>query len=211
MHGGARASPDAAARKGRLTTIMPEAAVVAGLPSGAVGAMAAGTPPDRGAGARVTPRRPSGSAGPRTTRRGGTLVAVRMAPADCARAGAWQPACAELAAITIGLRLTMPGAAGTGSGGRSAGRASIESAACGRASGRRLQLERLAAPAAACSRLHVSRSRSRSGVGHRSRATVFRVCEELEGKLKIGDPETRQLCNISVVPVESSPLLVSIS
>eukprot|EP00962_Isochrysis_galbana_P021396 scaffold6313_cov113-Isochrysis_galbana.AAC.5 len=111
--------------------------------------MAAGTPPDRGAGARVTPRRPSGSAGPRTTRRGGTLVAARMAPADCARAGAWQPACAELA-ITIGLRLTMPGAAGTGSGGRSACRASIESAACGRASGRRLQLERLAAPAAAC-------------------------------------------------------------
>eukprot|EP00962_Isochrysis_galbana_P003684 scaffold1044_cov120-Isochrysis_galbana.AAC.25 len=128
---------------------MPEAAVVAGLPSGAIGGAMAGTPPDRGAGARVTPHRPSGSAGPRTTRRGGTLVAARMAPADRARAGAWQPACAELA-ITIGLRLTMPGAAGTGSGGRSACRASIESAACGRASGRRLQLERPAAPAAAC-------------------------------------------------------------
>eukprot|EP00962_Isochrysis_galbana_P056458 scaffold28432_cov127-Isochrysis_galbana.AAC.1 len=30
--------------------------------------------------------------------------------------------------------------------------------------------------------LHVTRSRG--GVGHRSRATVFRVCEELEGKPK---------------------------
>eukprot|EP00962_Isochrysis_galbana_P020452 scaffold5975_cov112-Isochrysis_galbana.AAC.5 len=69
----------------------------------------AGTPPDRGAGGLVTPHRPSGSAGPGTTRRsrGGTLVADRMAPADFARAGAWQPACAELA-ITMRLRITMP-------------------------------------------------------------------------------------------------------
>eukprot|EP00962_Isochrysis_galbana_P021247 scaffold6279_cov228-Isochrysis_galbana.AAC.13 len=53
-------------------------------------------------------------------------------------------------------------------------------------------------------RLHVSRSRG--GVGHRSRATVFRLCEELEGKPKIGDPETRQSYNISVVPGELPPL-----
>eukprot|EP00962_Isochrysis_galbana_P045459 scaffold17885_cov73-Isochrysis_galbana.AAC.1 len=90
----------------------------------------------------------------------------------------------------------MPGAAGTGSGGRSACRSSIESATCGRASGRRLQLERPAAPAAACT----------CPVGHRSRATVFRVCEELEGKPKIGDPGTHQLYNISVVPGELPPL-----
>eukprot|EP00962_Isochrysis_galbana_P013370 scaffold3808_cov112-Isochrysis_galbana.AAC.1 len=44
----------------------------------------------------------------------------------------------------------MPWAAGAGSGGRSACRASIMCAACGCASGRRLQLERPAAPAAAC-------------------------------------------------------------
>eukprot|EP00962_Isochrysis_galbana_P016634 scaffold4766_cov115-Isochrysis_galbana.AAC.5 len=97
----------------------------------------------------VTPHRPEGSAGPRTTRRVGTLVAARMAPADLARAGAWQPACAELA-ITIGLCITMLWADGAGSGGRSACRASISSAACGCASGRRLQLERPTAPAAAC-------------------------------------------------------------
>eukprot|EP00962_Isochrysis_galbana_P014078 scaffold4012_cov109-Isochrysis_galbana.AAC.6 len=52
--GGAHASPIAAAKKGRLTTIMPDAAVVAGLPSGAIGGAMAGTPPDRGAGAPVS-------------------------------------------------------------------------------------------------------------------------------------------------------------
>eukprot|EP00962_Isochrysis_galbana_P010058 scaffold2791_cov119-Isochrysis_galbana.AAC.1 len=50
--GSARALPDAAASEGRFTTIMPEAAVEAGLPSGAIGGAMAGTPPDRGAGAR---------------------------------------------------------------------------------------------------------------------------------------------------------------
>eukprot|EP00962_Isochrysis_galbana_P013902 scaffold3952_cov116-Isochrysis_galbana.AAC.6 len=91
-HGGAdseeRAAPVAAARMGRLTTIRHGAAVMAGLPSGAIGGAMAGTPPDRGAGALVTPHRPAGSAGPRTTRRVGTIVAARMAPADFARASA---------------------------------------------------------------------------------------------------------------------------
>eukprot|EP00962_Isochrysis_galbana_P010380 scaffold2866_cov148-Isochrysis_galbana.AAC.20 len=56
----------------------------------------AGTPPDRGDGALVTPFWPTGSAGPGTTRRVGTLVAARMAPADLrtvlARAPGSQPA-----------------------------------------------------------------------------------------------------------------------
>eukprot|EP00962_Isochrysis_galbana_P058640 scaffold31808_cov94-Isochrysis_galbana.AAC.1 len=106
--GSGRASPVAAAAKGRFTTTMPEAAEEAGLPIGAIGGAMAGTPPDRGAGALVTPHRPSGSAGPGTTRRGGTLVADRMAPADFSRAGAWQPACCAELAITMRLRITMP-------------------------------------------------------------------------------------------------------
>eukprot|EP00962_Isochrysis_galbana_P008308 scaffold2278_cov124-Isochrysis_galbana.AAC.1 len=102
-----RAAPVAAASMGRLTTIRQGAAMRAGLPSGASRGAMAGTPPDRGDGALVTPNRPTGSAGPGKTHGVGTLVAARMAPADCARAGAWQPACAELA-ITMGLRISMP-------------------------------------------------------------------------------------------------------
>eukprot|EP00962_Isochrysis_galbana_P006444 scaffold1734_cov113-Isochrysis_galbana.AAC.11 len=48
-----RAMPVAAARMGRLTTIKPGAAAVAGLPSGAIGGAMAGTPPNRGNGARI--------------------------------------------------------------------------------------------------------------------------------------------------------------
>eukprot|EP00962_Isochrysis_galbana_P014229 scaffold4061_cov135-Isochrysis_galbana.AAC.3 len=97
-----------------------------------------------------------------------------MAPADFARAGAWQPACAE-PAITMRLRITMPCAAEAGGWVRSACCASIECAACGRASGRRLQLERPAAPAAACT---CPAREAASAIAHRSRATVFCVCEE---------------------------------
>eukprot|EP00962_Isochrysis_galbana_P009760 scaffold2712_cov159-Isochrysis_galbana.AAC.2 len=90
----------------------------------------------------------------------------------------------------------MPGASGAGNGGRSACRAGNESAACCRASGRRLQLERPAAPAAACT------CPSREAASAIARALPSFVCvmswRENQNR-RSGDAP---LYNISVVPGE---------
>eukprot|EP00962_Isochrysis_galbana_P033091 scaffold11003_cov111-Isochrysis_galbana.AAC.3 len=97
------------------------------------------------------------------------------------------------------LRITMPCAAEAGSCGRSACCASIECAACGRASGRRLQLERPAAPAAACT------CPAREAASAIARALPSFVCVRSDGgKTKIGE---RRYANyiISTLSLESSP------
>eukprot|EP00962_Isochrysis_galbana_P034473 scaffold11684_cov122-Isochrysis_galbana.AAC.4 len=59
---------------------------------------------------------------------------------------------------------------------------------------------KIAAPAAACT----CPAREAASAIARALPSFVCVCEELEGKPKIGDPETHQLYNISVVPGETS-------
>eukprot|EP00962_Isochrysis_galbana_P029133 scaffold9285_cov121-Isochrysis_galbana.AAC.1 len=160
---------------------MPEA-VVEGLPSGAIGGAMAGTPPDRGAGARVTPHRPSYDHPGRLDQERHAGAAPSWPPGwhlrtVLARAPGSQPAPSSpsppvaCASPCLGLQelaaVDAPPAA-------PATRVPPAAAPAGAASSSRGL--RLRPPPA--------RDRSRGGVGHRSRATVFRVCDELEGKPK---------------------------